>query len=56
MAGSTSRREKRKFNPYGHTALKDTVAYVLALPRRSRKCSDASFLRELRTWQRSGSS
>ena len=47
---------KEKFNPYGHTDVKDSVAYVRMLRRRSRKRSDTSFLAEIRAWQRSASS
>ena len=47
---------KEKFNPYGHTDVKDSVAYVRLLRRRSRKRPDASFLAEIRAWQRSASS
>ena len=47
---------KEKFNPYGHTDVKDSAAYVRMLRRRSRKRSDASFLDEIRAWQRSASS
>ncbi len=67
MTRSTARREKwtpsfdadlKAFlvNPYGHTDAKDNVAYVHMLRRRSRKGSDPSFLDEIRSWQRSGSS
>jgi len=45
-----------KFNPYGHTDLSDSVAYVRALRRRSAKQSDVAFLEEIRRWQKSGSS
>jgi hypothetical protein len=47
---------REKFNPYGHTEVNDSVEYVRMLRRRSRNRSDAAFLREIRTWQRSGSS
>jgi hypothetical protein len=47
---------KEKFNPFGHTDVRDSVAYVRTLRRRSRKRSDASFLAEIRAWQQSGSS
>jgi len=47
---------KAKFNPYGHTDVKDSVAYVRMLRRRSRRSSDKSFLKEVRAWQRSASS
>jgi hypothetical protein len=46
---------KEKFNPFGHTDVGDSVAYVRTLRRRSRKRSDASFLAEIRAWQQSGS-
>ena len=47
---------KEKFNPFGHAEVRDSVAYVRMLRRRSRKRSDASFLAEIRAWQRSASS
>ena len=47
---------KEKFNPYGHTDVRDSVEYVRMLRRRSRGRSDAVFLEEIRKWQRSGSS
>lgn len=47
---------KEKFNPFGHTDVRDSVAYVRALRRRSRKRPDAAFLAEIRAWQRSASS
>ena len=47
---------REKFNPYGHTAVKDSAEYVRMLRRRSRSRSDAAFLREIRAWQRSASS
>ena len=47
---------KEKFNPYGHTDVKDSAAYVRMLRRRSRKQSDAAFLKDIRTRQRSASS
>lgn len=46
---------KEKFNPYGHTDVKDSVAYVRMLRHRSRRLSDANFLKEIRTWRRSES-
>lgn len=47
---------REKFNPYGHTDVKDSVEYVRILRRRSRGQSDAAFLKEIRAWQRSASS
>ena len=46
---------KEKFNPYGYTDVKDSVAYVAMLRRRSRGRPDKSFLKEIREWQRSAS-
>ncbi len=45
-----------KYNPYGHTDVQDSVAYVRMLRRRSRRISDREFMREIRQWQRSASS
>jgi hypothetical protein len=47
---------REKFNPYGHTDVEDSAEYVRMLRRRSRNRSDATFLKEIRAWQRSGSS
>ena len=47
---------KEQFNPYGHSDVKDSVEYVRTLRRRSRRKSDEAFLKEIRVWQRSGSS
>jgi hypothetical protein len=47
---------REKFNPYGYADVKDSVEYVRMLRRRSRNRSDAAFLREIRAWQRAGSS
>ena len=46
---------KEKFNPYGHADVKDSVAYVRMLRRRSGR-TDRRFLEEIREWQRSASS
>lgn len=47
---------REKYNPYGHSAVRDSADYVRMLRRRSRRQSDAAFLREIRVWQRSRSS
>ncbi len=47
---------REKFNPYGHTDVLDSVAYVRALRRSSDKKADEAFLEEIRRWQKSGSS
>jgi hypothetical protein len=41
-----------KFNPYGHTDVNDSVAYVTVLRRQSRKQSDDTFLAEIEAWQK----
>jgi hypothetical protein len=45
-----------KFNPYGHTDVDDSAAYVTALRKQSRKQSDDTFLAEIEAWQKSRSS
>ena len=47
---------REKFNPYGHTDVRDSVAYVRALRRNADKKTDEVFLEEIRRWQKSGSS
>ena len=47
---------REKFNPFGHTDVEDSGAYVRALRRRGRARSDSEFLREIRAWQASASS
>jgi hypothetical protein len=47
---------REKFNPFGHTDIADSAAYVRMLRRRSRRQTDAAFLKEIRAWQRSASS
>ena len=47
---------REKFNPYGHTDVDDSAAYVNALRKQSRKQSDDAFLAEIEAWQKSHSS
>ena len=47
---------REKFNPFGHTDVKDSAAYVAALRKQGRKQSDEAFLAELEAWQKSRSS
>jgi hypothetical protein len=47
---------REKFNPYGHTDMDDSAAYVAELRKQSRKQSDAAFLAEIKAWQKSRSS
>lgn len=47
---------REKFNPFGHTDVKDSAAYVTALRRQGRKQSDETFLADIEAWQKSHSS
>lgn len=47
---------REKFNPFGHTDVEDSAAYVAALRRQSRRQSDDAFLNEIEAWQKSRSS
>jgi hypothetical protein len=47
---------REKFNPFGHTDVDDSAAYVTALRRHGRKQSDETFLAEIEAWQKSRSS
>lgn len=47
---------REKFNPFGHTDVEDSAAYVSALRKRGRKQSDEAFLDEIAAWQKSRSS
>jgi hypothetical protein len=47
---------REKFNPFGHTDVEDSAAYVAALRRQSRRQSDDAFLDEIEAWQKSRSS
>ena len=47
---------REKFNPYGHTDVEDSAAYVRALRKQGRKQSDEEFLDEITAWQKSHSS
>lgn len=43
---------KEKFNPFGHTDIKDEVAYVRRLRKGYKEKSDKEFLEEIRRWER----
>ena len=43
---------RERFNPYGHSSVEDAAAYVHAMRAGSRGQSDASFLKEIREWQK----
>ena len=44
-----------RFNPYGHSDVEDSVAYVREIRKGSRSRSDEAFLEEIRAWQKSSS-
>jgi hypothetical protein len=43
---------REKFNPFGHTNIKDAAAYVRKLRRRSGRKNDQEFLEEIRRWEK----
>ncbi|HEY5543283.1 MAG TPA: hypothetical protein VIM04_08525 [Candidatus Binatia bacterium] len=43
---------KEKFNPFGHTNIKDEPAYVRRLRRKDRNGSDEEFLEDIRRWEK----
>ena len=46
---------RERFNPYGHTDVKESVSYVRELRKGSRSQSDEAFLKEITEWQKSDS-
>lgn len=46
---------RERFNPYGHTDVARSVAYVREIRKESRNQSDNAFLKGLREWQKSNS-
>ncbi len=43
---------REKFNPFGHTDIKDEAAYIRRLRRKNKGKSDEEFLEEIRRWER----
>ena len=43
---------KEKFNPFGHTNIKDEPAYVQRLRHKDRHGSDEEYLKEIRRWEK----
>ena len=43
---------REKFNPFGHTDIKDAAAYVRKLRKEDRRKSDKEFLEEIRQWEK----
>lgn len=46
---------RERLNPYGFQSVSDSVTYVQSIRKKSRHQSDASFLREIKKWQKSSS-
>jgi hypothetical protein len=46
---------RERFNPYGLSDVKDSVAYVQEIRKGSDDRSDEAFLKEIREWQKSNS-
>jgi len=46
---------RERFNPYGHTDVEDSVAYVQEIRKASGSQSDEEFLKEISEWQKSNS-
>ena len=43
---------REKLNPFGHTDIRDEVAYVHRLRKEDKGKSDQEFLEEIRRWER----
>lgn len=43
---------RERFNPFGHTDIKESVAHIRKIRKESRRQSDEAFLKEIREWQR----
>jgi len=43
---------REKFNPFGHTDVKDETAYVRRLRDKDRHANDKMFLDEIRRWEK----
>ena len=46
---------REKLNPYGYTDVKDSVAHVRAIRKKSKEVSAKAFLDEIKRWQKPGS-
>ncbi len=43
---------RERFNPFGHTDIKDEAAYVRGLRKKVKGKSDREFLEEIRRWEK----
>lgn len=46
---------RERFNPYGHSDVEESPAYVQEIRKGSRSLTDEAFLKEIREWQKSNS-
>jgi len=46
---------RERYNPYGYTDVKNSMAYVRKIRKKSSDKSDETFLKEIREWQQSNS-
>lgn len=46
---------RERLNPYGYTDVKDSVAHVRAIRKKSKEVSAKAFLKEIKRWQKSNS-
>lgn len=46
---------REKLNPYGYTDVKDSVAYVRSIRRKSKGVSSKALIDEIKRWQKSKS-
>lgn len=43
---------REKFNPFGHTDIKDEATYIRRLRNKDRHADDEKFLQEIRRWEK----
>ncbi len=43
---------RERFNPFGHSDIKDEVAYIGTLRKKDKAKSDEAFLEEIRRWEK----
>jgi hypothetical protein len=43
---------REKFNPFGHTDIKDEASYVRRLRKKDKEKSDEEFLEDIRRWEK----
>jgi hypothetical protein len=43
---------REKFNPFGHSKIKDESAYIRGLRKKDKSKNDKQFLKEIRRWEK----